>query len=165
MVRVSFRGGVFAVMAIVAVGCAPLKGDPQIAATPDKVSLLMARAADRASVALETLAAVEQARTPSIAVEPIENAPPELKRAITVAWNGPAEPIIRKLADRAGYSFQAIGAAPPVPIVVNINVENTPLIDVLRSIGLQLGARADVRVDGPNRVVEIHYASVTGAGG
>ena len=87
-------------------GCTkPIRSNPQVAAQPDKVSAMLADAADRASVALETLAAVEQARTPAIAVGPIENAPSELERAITVNWVGPVEPIARKLADRAGYMF------------------------------------------------------------
>lgn len=144
--------------------CSPLRGDPQIAAPPDKVSMMMAQAADRASTASQTLAAVEQARSPGIAVAPIKDAPPELMRSITIDWTGPVEPFVKKLADRAGYSFQALGAAPPVPIVINVNVENTPVIDVLRSVGLQLGVRADLRVDGQTRMVEISYAPVTGIG-
>jgi defect-in-organelle-trafficking protein DotD len=147
-------------------GCAkPLSPPPQVAAQPDKVSAMLAEAADRASVALETLAAVEQARTPAIAVAPIENAPKELQRAITVNWVGPVEPIAQKLADRAGYTFQTIGTPPPVPAVVSVDVENKPVIDVLRSLGLQLGSRADVKVDGARRMVEIHYAPHNGAGG
>ena len=142
----------------------PLR-NPQLVASPDKVSLMLADAADRASVALETLAAVEQARTPNASVAPISDAPPELRRAMTVTWVGPVEPIAKTLADRAGYTFQALGTPPPVPIVVNVNVENEPVVDILRSIGLQLGQRADVRVDGARKVVEIHYAPETGAGG
>ena len=145
--------------------CAPLRGDPQIAATPDKVSLLMAQAADRASSALETLAAVEQSRSPGIAVAPLQDMPPELGRAMTVAWNGPVEPIARKLADRAGYAFRTVGAPPAVPIIVNINAENTPVGEILRNLGLQMGVRADIRVDVAARSIEIHYAPVTGAGG
>ncbi len=145
--------------------CAPVKGDPQIAASPDRVSLMMAQAADRASSALETLAAVEQSRSPGVAVSPIVDAPPELQRAITVSWTGPVEPIANKLAGRAGYSFQIVGAPPPVPAVVTVNVENEPVIEVLRSIGLQLGVRADLRIDDASRTVEIHYAPVTGVGG
>lgn len=138
---------------------------PQIATSPDKASLMLAEAADRASVALETLAAVEQARAPGIAVAPVESAPPELRRAMTLAWNGPVEPVARRLAERAGYGFDVIGAPPPVAVVVNINVENMPVIDIMRSIGLQLGVRADLRVDSVRRAVEIHYAPVTGVGG
>ncbi len=165
MTRIGFPGIAFLLVALAVSACGPLKGDPQIVATPDKASLMMAQAADRASTAMETLAAVEQARSPGIAVAPIANAPPELQRALTISWNGPVEPLIRKLADRAGYSFQTMGAAPPVPIVISVNVENMPVIDIMRSVGLQLGVRADLKVDGANRMVEIHYAPVTGLGG
>lgn len=157
---------VLAVVALAQAGCAPRQeSDPQLAAGPDKVSALLADAADRASVALETLAAVEQAKTPSVAVAPIHDAPQELQRAITVNWVGPVEPVAKTLADRAGYVFQVVGTPPPVPLVVSVDVENRPVIDVLRSIGLQLGSRADIRVDGSNHTVELHFAPNTGMGG
>lgn len=150
-------------------GCSsaePVEGDhPQLVAAPDKVSMMLADAADRASVALETLAAVEQARSPEVSVSPIENVPAELRRAITVNWVGPVEPIAEKLASRAGYAFQVIGTPPPVPLVVSVDVENMPVIDVLRSLGLQLGVRGDLRVDGRRQMVEVHYSPNTGIGG
>ncbi len=142
----------------------PIEREAQIVASPDKVSLMLAEAADKASDALETLAAVEQSRAPAVAVQPIHNAPPELKRAITINWIGPVEPLLKKLADRASYNFITVGDKPPVPLVVNIDKENTPVIDVLRSAGLQLGLRADVKVDSITKMVELHYAPVTGLG-
>lgn len=135
---------------------------PQLVAAPDSVSAMLADAADRSSAALETLAAVEHARSPGVAVSNINNAPSELRRAITVNWVGPVEPITKTLADRAGYNFLTIGHAPPVPIVVSLDIENRPVIDVLRDLGLQLGLRADIKVDAERRVVEIHYAPTTG---
>ena len=138
--------------------------EPQVVASPDKVSLLLAEAADKASNALETLAAVEQSRAPAVAVEPIHNAPLELRRAMTINWIGPAEELLKQLADRASYSFVTVGDKPPVPLVVNIDKENTPVIDILRSTGLQLGMRADVKVDSVQKMVELHYAPVTGLG-
>lgn len=145
--------------------CGPIDKsyNPQIVASPDKASMMLAEAADRASVALETLAAVEQARSPDIAVAPIADAPAELRRAMTLNWVGPVEPVSKTLADRAGYEFRIVGDQPPVPVVVSIDEENMPIIDILRSIGLQLGRRADIKVDAQNRAVEIHYAPVTGA--
>lgn len=151
-------------LAALLTACGVQHSNPQIAASPDRASMMLADAADRASVALETLAAVEQSRSPGVAVAPITDAPPELRRAITVNWTGPVEQIARRMADRAEYGFTVVGSPPPVPIVVNINVENTPVIDVLRSIGLQLGVRADIRVDGGRQIVELHYAPVTGVG-
>lgn len=138
---------------------------PQLVAEPDRVSSLLADAADRATTALETLAAVEYSRTPGVAVAPIGNAPPELRRAVTVNWVGPVEQITQKMANRAEYNFTVIGSPPPVPIVISIDIENKPVIDVLRDIGLQLGLRADLKIDGPARVVEIHYPPNAGIGG
>jgi len=144
----------------------PIRTDhPNLVASPDKVSMMLADAADRASVALETLAAVEQSRSPEVSVAPIDNVPMELRRAITVNWVGPVEPIAEKLANRAGYAFQSIGTPPPVPLVVSVDSENMPVIDVLRSLGLQLGVRGDIRVDGRRRMVEVHYSPNTGIGG
>jgi defect-in-organelle-trafficking protein DotD len=151
----------FVFCAFVMTGCSGVQrfsnDHAQVAAPPDSVSAMLADAADRASSALETLAAVEQARTPAASVAPVGNAPTELRRAITVNWVGPVEPITKTLADRAGYSFVTAGSPPPVPLVVSIDVENKPVIDVLRDIGLQLGTHADVRVDSTQRVVEITY--------
>lgn len=138
--------------------------DPQVVTSPDKVSLMLAEAADKASNALETLAAVEQSRSPAVAVQPIHNAPPELVRAMTIQWIGPAEQLVKKLADRASYTFLAVGDKPPVPLTVNIDAENELVIDLLRDVGLQLGVRADIKVDSERRMVELHYAPVTGLG-
>ena len=146
--------------------CSPGKimRDPQVVSSPDKVSLMLAEAADKASNALETLAAVEQAQAPSVAVQPIHNAPPELRRAMTITWMGPAEGLVKKLAERANYTFIALGDKPPAPLTVNIDAENQPVIDILRDVGLQFGMRADIKVDSVQQMVEIHYAPVTGMG-
>jgi len=80
----SLAFGFFGICMISACTTMPIKREPQVVASPDKVSLMLAEAADKASNALETLAAVEQSRAPAVAVQPIHNAPPELKRAITI---------------------------------------------------------------------------------
>jgi len=138
---------------------------PQVVTSPDKVSLMLAEAADRASNSLETLAAIEQSKSPGVAVQPIHNAPEELARAITITWVGPPEQILKKLADRASYNFVALGNRPPVPLVINVDVQNQPVIEVMRDIGLQLGVRGDVKVDSERGIIELHYAPVTGVGG
>lgn len=139
--------------------------NPQIVAAPDTVSAMLATAADRASNALQTLAAIESSRTPATNIGPVGNAPVELRRAVTVNWIGPVEPITESLAERSSYDFMTIGTPPPVPVVISLDVENRPVIDVLRDIGLQLGVRGDVKVDSEARVVEIHYPPNTGIGG
>jgi defect in organelle trafficking protein DotD len=137
---------------------------PQMVASPDSVSAMLAEAADRASLSLEKLAAVEYSRAPNASIAPAGDAPAELKRAVTVNWVGPVEPIAKTMAERAGYNFLPIGSPPPVPVVVSIDAENRPVIDVLRDIGLQLGVRGDVKVDSSQRIVELHYPPTTGVG-
>ena len=138
--------------------------DPQLVAQPDKVSMMLAQAADKASNALETLAAVEQKRTPSAELPAITGAPPELMRAVTLNWVGPVDQIVKLLADKASYRFVPLGSVPATPVTVNVDVTNKPVIEVLRSVGLQLGARADVYVDSNERLVALTYAPVTGRG-
>lgn len=140
-------------------------GSPQIVASPDTVSMMLAESADRASSALETLAAVEQARTPAVDMSPIGDVPVELRRTITVNWVGPIGPIAKTLADRAGYGFLILGNKPPVPVVVSVDAENARVVDILRDVGLQLGKRGDVKVDAAAKMVEIYYASNAGIGG
>jgi defect-in-organelle-trafficking protein DotD len=135
---------------------------PQVVASPDSVSLMLANAADKASTALETLAAIEQFNSPSVATAPPVNVPTELNRAVTIDWLGPVEQISKTLADQSGYRFVVLGDVPPVPVVVDIDVENRPIIEVMRNIGLQLGRRADLRLDSQRRVVELFYAPVSG---
>lgn len=140
-------------------------GSPQIVASPDSVSIMLAESADRASTALETLAAVEQARTPATSMSPIDDVPQELRRTITVNWVGPIEPIAKTLADRAGYSFLVLGNEPSIPVVVSVDAANSRVVDILRDIGLQLGKRGDVKVDARSRMVEIYYSPNAGIGG
>ena len=136
------------------------RAKPQMVAQPDTVTAMLADSADRVSKSLETLAAVEYAKTPNVSVAPIGNAPQTLQRAITVNWVGPVDQVTQMLADRASYSFNIIGTPPAVPVIVSIDVENTPVIEVLRDVGLQLGGRADVRVNGETQSVEIHYPPI-----
>jgi defect-in-organelle-trafficking protein DotD len=154
---------VVAVAALVLAACSPASRveNPQMVAAPDRVSALLADAADRASNALQTLAAIEQTKSPPTNLARTENAPVELRRAVTVAWVGPVDAIAKTLADRASYRFMVMGDTPPVPVVVNLDVENKQVIDVFRDIGLQLGGRANIRVDSNRRVVELHYAPIT----
>jgi defect-in-organelle-trafficking protein DotD len=136
--------------------------DQQLVAEPDPLALRLAAAVDKASASLETLASVEQARNPGAAVASVPYAPQELRRTVTLKWIGPVEPIMQRLADRAGYEMMVNGDLPPAPVVITLDVRQKMVIDVLRDVGLQAGMRADVVVDPERRVVELNYAPVSG---
>jgi len=147
-------------------GCAyRQKAIPQLVSEPNSVDLMLADAADRATRALETLASMEQATKPGNNVTAVPNAPQELRRALTFEWTGPAEPLVQEMAKQAGYDFAIMGAKPPLPIIITIKATNMPIIEILRDIGLQMGGRADMKVDARNQRMEIHYAdSINRAG-
>lgn len=163
MISLSLRSAVSVLCLSALVACAPGRPiDRQLVSEPDPVALRLASAADRSSAALQTLAAVEQARTPQANMNLPPAAPQELRRTVTVNWNGPITGIAKTLADRAGYRLDVTGATPPVPVVVNISAYQRPVIEVLRDVGLQAGSRASVIVDSDRRVVEIVYATIEG---
>ena len=65
-------------------GCTPQAfktQNAQLVAAPDRVSSLLADAADRAANSLQTLAAIEQAKAPPVNMARLENAPVELRRS------------------------------------------------------------------------------------
>lgn len=140
--------------------CQTNQPKPQLVVEPDQVTARLAQAADRAANALDTLAAIEQVRTPTDLPPLAASAPPELRRSVTVNWIGPAEPLAKQLADRASYQFKVTGNMPSTPVMVSLNVRNQPVIETLRDVGLQLGKRADLRVDPGQRVVELSYGNV-----
>ena len=132
---------------------------PQVVAEPNSVDVMIADAADRAARALETLADIENTRTPVKSIATVPDAPRELQRAVTLEWTGPAEPLIQELSRKAGYNYGVVGNQPALPILVNVKATNKPLINVLRDIGMQMGARADLKIDGHVRIMEVHYAA------
>ena len=111
-----------------------------VATEPDIVTAKLEQAADKASRALDSIAGIEQQRAPaSPPVEDYSRAPTNLLQPITIRWSGPIEQISKSLAERAGLRFRVKGAIPPVPLTVNLDVYQEPLVHVLRDIGLQAG--------------------------
>lgn len=141
-------------------GCAQTETVP-LATEPDLVGTRIAQAAEKASKALDAMSNIEQYREPQLPpVEDYDSAPIELKQTITVKWSGPIEQMVEALAERAGMRMSRVGSAPGVPLLVNVDVYQRPLIEVLHSVGLQAGRRADVSVNSSNGTIEIRYAPV-----
>ncbi|MDP9196353.1 MAG: DotD/TraH family lipoprotein [Pseudomonadota bacterium] len=128
-----------------------------VVAAPDVVNMRIAEATERTAKALDTLALVDQARTPVDTSYVVEDVPEELKQTVTVTWTGPIEGLAALLADVSGYSFASIGAPPPAPVIVSVEVTEQPVMSVLRSLGLQAGRTADISVNANERVIEVRY--------
>jgi defect-in-organelle-trafficking protein DotD len=132
-----------------------------VATEPDVVTVKLAQAADKASKALDGIANIEQQKNPTI--PPLQddyaNASPNMMQPVSIRWSGPIEQIAGTLAERAGLRFRVKGRQPPVPLVVNVDAYQQPIIHILRDIGLQAGTRADLAIDQNEGVVEVRYAA------
>ncbi len=127
-----------------------------------EVTARLAEAAQRTADAVESLASIEQARTPELYTPLVADAPQELRLLVTVQWTGPWENLLKVMSERVNYGFRVIGKAPPVPVVVTVDAKQEPYVDVMRNIGLQAAGRADLVLDSQNKMVEVRYAPDTG---
>jgi defect-in-organelle-trafficking protein DotD len=162
-VTMTFRSPFLAAFcaAVLLAGCEqqPLTVTP-VATEPDIVTVKLAQAADKAAAALDTISAIDQARNPATPpLEDYSNAPANLMQPVSLRWSGPIEQVTRALADRAGMRFHVKGREPPMPITVNVDSYQQPILHVLRNIGLQAGHRADLAVDPASGVIELRYAA------
>ena len=132
-----------------------------IATEPDIVSVKLAQAADKASKSLDVIANIEQQKNPSASPLDVDyvNASPSVLQPISLRWSGPIEQVARTLAERAGMRFRVLGRQPEVPLVVNIDAYQQPILHILRDVGLQAGSRADLSVNQNEGVVEVRYAA------
>lgn len=141
--------------------CAQQQNVTPVAAEPDIVTVKLAQAADKASQALDSIAGIEQMRSPATPpAEDYSNVPPNLMQPVSLRWSGPIEPVARALAERAGLKFRVKGAEPPVPLTVNVDAYQQPIMHILRDIGLQAGRRANLAIDSTAGVIEVRYAAV-----
>lgn len=132
-----------------------------VATEPDIVTVKLAQAADKASQALDTIAGIEQQRSPTTPpVEDYTNAPAALMQPVSVRWSGNVDQITKALAERAGYRFRAKGSIPSAPVIVHVDAYQQPILHILRDIGLQAGHRADIAIDSAGGAVELRYPPV-----
>ncbi len=125
-------------------------GAPQIRI---EVARALDKAAQVASRARQRLAAVSG---PEVPLSPIALAsvPPALRRPVTVAWTGPADALVRRIAVGIGYSFSESGPRPVVPPIVIMRLDGVPAVSALREVGVRVAREARVVVNPAAQQVE-----------
>lgn len=137
-------------------GAAPAKPAP--AASVVNVESEIASVAKSIDSSLTKLTEIEQSSKKAV-IPPrpnVQSGPLALR--VSVLWKGPVEPILMKLSEESGYQYRTIGKKSAIPVMVNLDVKDQPILDVLRSIGLQLGDQATVKVSSKNKTIEVAYA-------
>jgi defect-in-organelle-trafficking protein DotD len=127
----------------------------------DPALLMLNKAASNIERSLTQLAEAEQFEKMKIKPkEPrIYTQVPGMEGLITMPWNGTIEQAVSKLAAFAGYEVKFMGKPPVIPILVQIGRDPATVSDHLRSIGIQAGARADILIYPPQKIVEVRYGN------
>jgi len=125
----------------------------------DEASTSLAEASYTVSRSIVELSETAQAAHPLPDLEP----PPSpasygMGQLTTVDWSGPVEPLVKQMAQAAGYRLNVLGTAPAIPVMVTVYEKDKMLADILRNVGYQCGRRAAVVIYPDNRVIELRYA-------
>ena len=80
-----------------------------------------------------------------------------LATSVRYTASGSLDDLARALADSAGYRFATNATPATRPVPVKLDAQAAPVLELLRSLGAQAGADADVRVNQAQRLVEIRH--------
>lgn len=125
---------------------------------PDLNRTELSEAAISVSTSLDTLAEIDAERQ-LVRVEPQtqDQLDFHMQQLASVDWSGPAEPLVRRLAQAIDYHVRVIGKAPPHVIIVNISKRDVSVGELLRDVALQIHRDADIVVFPQSKLIEIHY--------
>lgn len=110
-----------------------------------------------ATSSLQTLAMIKRTRTPpTIDPTPDSQVPPEFRTHVTeINWVGPADGVVRDLAEKAGYTFIPSRISQSEAPSVNLTLRDESIAKALDTIGLQIQDRAKIIVDPEEHTITI----------
>lgn len=120
----------------------------------------IAEAASSVSTSLQELSAIEMARHPDNKLPSAPN--PRLTgmtQIASVSWNGPVEPIVRKIASASRYQLKILGSKPELPVLVNVRARSETLATILRNVTYQAAPKAHIKVYPGPKIIELRYNS------
>lgn len=115
-------------------------------------------AAERAVVARERYAQVEIQQNPIKDTQSPDYLPEALAERLDIRFHGPIEALMNGVAKRMDYELRVLGPRPASDVLVRVNGDHRRVFDLLRDVGLQVGARGTVRIDPDQNVLELVYA-------
>lgn len=127
--------------------------------SPDRnAQAQVARTAKSVDHSLQELSAIQQATHSRVKMpKPLNPKASGMTRVASLSWNGPVEPVVRRIAKASGYRLRVLGNRPAVPVIINIEARNQILADILRNVRYQAQPNATIRVYPKSRVIELRY--------
>ena len=150
------KRSILLVSALVLAGCArpPAPNPPAPPVRP--IQSALDRSAQQIARAWTVLDEERAAVHPPLVQQPAV-LPPELTKTVDFPWNGPLEPLVRKVATFSGYRVEVRGPQPAAPIVVTLHGEHT-VFSALQIVGEQAGKLADIRLNSIRKRIVIRYS-------
>ena len=99
----------------------------------------------RVDAEMAELGTVQAPILTAAAVEPV--APADLQRVVNFRFSGLLDRAVAKLALSIGYTFYTTVPPNASEIMVSVQVQGVPAVQVFRALGDQAGTRATVQVD------------------
>lgn len=114
--------------------------------------------AQSVSQSMNELAMLQKAKEPdaNIPAEPAK-ATADMSQLVTIKWTGPVEPLISKIADAVDYRLRVMGKQGTIPLLVSVQADHKPIIDVVRDVKYQLAGRAEVSLYPDQKIIELRY--------
>lgn len=78
----------------------------------------------------------------------------------SIDWNGPVEPILRKIAAAGKHKFKVMGRAPSIPILIDLDMRNVALSDILQNITYQAAGKAHIVYVSKEDTIELRYIEI-----
>jgi len=114
---------------------------------------------------LRLLAKAEQARTQASMTADQHaqksfqalHVPKGFEQHVTLDYTAPAEEVAKLIAEAAGYEFKSYGVKPVVSMFVSVKLDDQPLNDALKEVGLQTGNSAILEVYEEGKIIVLNY--------
>lgn len=126
------------------------------------VNAQLAEAASSVSYSLNKMAQIQLANTPKTPFERADKLH-EIKGMSNISsidWNGPVEPILRKIAKAGKHKYRSLGKPPVIPVIVDLHMKNVPLSDILRNTTYQTAGKAQITYLEKEDIIELRYLDV-----
>ena len=123
----------------------------------DAATVELSEAAVSINRAVQDLAASDQSEPMKVKKQALNPNAFAMGRLATVEWNGPAEPLIQKIAALTQYRVKVFGKKPALPILVSVAERDQYIGDVLHAVSLQAKDRMKVLIYPSDKLIEMHY--------
>jgi len=136
-------------------------GDDQLQERID-VNAQLAEAASSVTYSLNKMAQIQLANTPKTPFEKADklNTIKGMSNISSIDWNGPVEPILRKIAKAGKHKYRSLGKVPAIPVIVDLHMKNVPLADILRNTTYQTAGKARITYLEKEDIIELRYLEI-----